>query len=144
MVYEYTFDDYKKVQKIKNTVEVKRDTCLHSAFVRIAQKNTLSTDNDLLGYKTGDTVIISFETVLGILDDWARENELLAHGIIPSASEDKCVLGMPLDEPVPEHQTDAISRMLEDNIKPRYVKELKLKLNIPQYPYKGKGRLEFD
>jgi len=72
-------------------------------------------------------------------DDWAKENELLAHGIIPSASEDKCVLGMPL-----EHQTDAISRMLEENIKPRYVKELKLKLNIPQYPYKGKGRLEFD
>ena len=25
-----------------------------------------------------------------------------------------------------------------------YGKELKLKLNIPQYPYKGNGRLEFD
>lgn len=79
MVYEYTFDDYKKVQKIKNTEAVKRDTCLHSAFVRIAQKNVLSVDNDILGYKTGDTVIISFETVLGILDDWAREKKDLKY-----------------------------------------------------------------
>ena len=77
-------------------------------------------------------------------DDWAKENELLAHGIIPSASEDKCVLGMPLDKPVPEYQTDAIYKMLDENIKQRYVKQLKLELNIPQYPYKGKGRLEFD
>lgn len=82
--------------------------------------------------------------VYDLEDDWEKENELLAHDIFPEASEDKCVLGMPLDEPVPEHQTDAISRMLEENIKPRYVKELKLIPNNPQYLYKGKGKLEFD
>ena len=82
--------------------------------------------------------------VYDLEDDWTKENELLLHGIIPSASEDKCVLGMPLEEPVPENQTDAISRMFEENIKPRYVKELRKKLDIPQYPYKGKGRYEFD
>ena len=82
--------------------------------------------------------------VYNLEDDWAKENELLSHGIIPSASEDKCILGIPLDEPIPQYQTDAISKMLEENITPRYVKELKLTLNIPQYPYMGKGRFEYD
>lgn len=77
-------------------------------------------------------------------DDWAKENELLMYGIVPSASEDKCLLGIPLDEPVPEEQIDAISRMLEENIIPRYVDQMKLMLTIPQYPYMGKGRIEFD
>ena len=82
--------------------------------------------------------------VYDLEDDWSKENELLLYGIIPSASEDKCILGMPLDDPVPEYQTDAISRLFEENIRPRYVKELKKQLKVPQFPYKGKGRIEYD
>ena len=82
--------------------------------------------------------------VYDLKDDWSKENELLLYGIIPSASEDKCILGMPLDEPVPEYQTDAIFKMFEEKIKPRYVKELKKQLEEPQYPFKGKGRIEYN
>ena len=82
--------------------------------------------------------------VYDLEDDWSKENELLLYGINPSASEDKCILGMPLDEPVPEDQTDAISKLFEDNIRPRYLKELKKHLKDPQLPYKEKGRIEYD
>ena len=77
-------------------------------------------------------------------DFFEKENELLLSKIDPSASEDKCILGMPLDGPVPEAQTDAIYNIFEEHIKPRYVKQLRLKLSIPQRPYMGKGRVEFD
>ena len=82
--------------------------------------------------------------VYDMKDDLHKENELLLNGILPVPSEDKCILGMPLEGPVSESQTDAINNILEKNIKPRYVKELNKQLNIPQYPYKGKGRYEFD
>lgn len=82
--------------------------------------------------------------VYNLEDEWEKENELLAYGILPSASEDKCVLGMPLEEAVPENQTDAIYNLFEEKIKPRYVKELKKNIGPPQYPYMGKGRFEFD
>lgn len=58
---------------------------------------------------------------------------MLRYCIIPSASEDKCVLGTQLDESVTEHQTNAINRLFEENIKLRYVKELKKQLKNPQY-----------
>ena len=82
--------------------------------------------------------------VYDLVDDWIKDQELLLFGILPSASEDKCVLGMPLREPVPEHQTDAVYNIFDANIKPRYVRELKKRPFVPQYPYKEKGRLEYD
>lgn len=76
-------------------------------------------------------------------DDWIRENELMMYGILPSASEDKCILGMPLNELIPEHQTDAIYNLFEEKIKPRYIKNLKKKHIVPQCISKEKGRYEF-
>ena len=88
----------------------------------------------------------NIELLLPVYDldsDWIRENELLFYRILPSASEDKCVLGMPLSEKVPENQTETINRIFEENIKPRYVKELKLRPLHVQTIYRGKGRIEF-
>lgn len=63
--------------------------------------------------------------VYDLENDWQKENELLRNGILPSASEDKCILGMPLSEPVTEKQTKAIENVFKRNIEPRYVKTLK-------------------
>ena len=86
------------------------------------------------------------ELLLPVYDldsDWIRENELLFYHILPSASEDKCVLGMPLNDNVPENQTETIYHLLENNIKPRYIKELKLRPVRVQTISKEKGRIEF-
>lgn len=76
-------------------------------------------------------------------NDWYKENELLLYGILPVASEDKCVLGMPLLEPVSEEQTIAIKNIFKRNIEPRYVKTLKKEFISKQTIYKGNGRIKF-
>lgn len=81
--------------------------------------------------------------VYDLVDDWIKENELLAYDIPPLKGEDKCVLGMPLNEPIPDYQVDAAYNIFEEKIKPRYIKKLNKKPLTPQYPYKGKGRFEF-
>lgn len=86
------------------------------------------------------------ELLLPVYDldnDFYKENELMLWGIVPTPSEDKCILGMPLNEVVPEEQTNTIKKIFERNIKPRYVKKLK-KHPLPQQTiYKGSGRIEF-
>ena len=72
------------------------------------------------------------------------ENELLLHGILPIASEDKCILGMPLKEPITEEQTNTVRNIFKKNIEPRYVKSLKKQPIQHQTIYRGNGRLEFE
>ena len=79
MVYEYQFEDYLKQQAQKESRDTKRDTCLNSVMIRISQKNCLRSDNDVLGYKTGDVVIIAFDTILKILSLWAKEKKGLSY-----------------------------------------------------------------
>ena len=81
--------------------------------------------------------------VYEIDNDWYKENELLAYGILPTASEDKCILGMPLKEPVSDEQTNTIKNIFEKNIKPRYVKTLKKQPIQRQEIYRGNTRFEF-
>lgn len=82
--------------------------------------------------------------VYDLVDDWVKENELLLHGIVPSASEDKCILGMPLNEAPSDAENKSIEKIFEYSIKPRYVNELKKKSLVKQKIYKGKNSFEFD
>ena len=77
-------------------------------------------------------------------NDFSRESELIMYGIAPIPSEEKCLLGMPLDEKVAEEHTRAIARILEEEIVPRYIKELKSPYRPPQGQYFGRGSIPFD
>lgn len=60
--------------------------------------------------------------VYEIDNDWYKENELLLNGIVPIASEDKCILGIPLNETVTDKHINTIKNILTRNIEPRYIK----------------------
>lgn len=79
--------------------------------------------------------------VYDLENDWDKENELLLHGILPCASEDKCVLGMPITNPISEEQTNAVKTIFEKIIEPRYAKTLKKVQK--QTIYRGHDRVKF-
>lgn len=68
--------------------------------------------------------------VYNLDDDWERECEVGRYGIISVSGEDKCLLGMALNERVPLEQTMTVKKIFDEFIKPRYVK----KLTIRDYP----------
>ncbi|MEE3343761.1 MAG: hypothetical protein VZS44_06705 [Bacilli bacterium] len=77
------------------------------------------------------------------INDRILEYNLLINDIDRLGGEAKCILGMPLKEPVPLEQTNTIYNIFEKNIKPRYIKELKKRKGNQQIIYKGKNRFEF-
>jgi len=85
------------------------------------------------------------ELLLPVYDldnDWNRDNELLRNGILPCASEDKCILGMPLLETVSEKQINTTTNIFNENIEPRYTKTLKNSVQ-KQKIYKGQGSIKY-
>lgn len=75
--------------------------------------------------------------------DLERENELLFYNILPIPGEDSCILGIPLKEPVSDEITDTIVKIFENNIQPRYIKELKGKSLIPQLVHKCDRNIQY-
>ncbi len=118
---------------LNNNIKYIADGARKSQLFSIEQPELIDEFRDLLN-SLGIELLLP---VYDLEDDFEKENELFMYGILPSASEDQCVLGMPLDKPVCQEHTETAKNIFIKEIKPRYVKQL-VKRNLPtQEVYKG-------
>ena len=125
---------------LNNDISLIAEGARKSQLFSIEQPKLIKAYKEMLE-KFGIELLLS---VYDLENEWHKENELLLYGILPIASEDKCILGMPLKEPVTEEQTNTVRNIFKKNIEPRYVKSLKKQPIQHQTIYRGNGRLEFE
>ena len=123
---------------LNNDIHYIAEGARKSQLFAIEQPQVISSIKELLEE-------FNIELILPVYDlnnEWDKENELMLNNINPIPGEDKCLLGMPLDNEIPEDEILSIKNIFDTNIKPRYVEELK-KEQPRQLIYKKPGKFEF-
>ena len=82
-------------------------------------------------------------------DDFDKETLIMGYddnrggAMLWGKSESKCVLGIPLEEAVPEEYTNTIKKLLEELIIPDCRRQIEYKYRPKQLLYKGNGNFPF-
>ena len=65
-----------KALKVETEKKMKQDTNLRNVTLRISEINIATQDNKKYGIHSGDTVKITKEDIIAILDDWKKTKDI--------------------------------------------------------------------
>lgn len=125
---------------LENNIKFIAEGARKSQLFSIEQPKMIEAYKELLNEFGIELILPVYE----IVDDWERANEIFRYGVIPKAGEDKCLLGMPLNEKVPLEQTMTVKKIFDEFIKPRYVRKMSRREDSPIRISRDRGGIKFE